>query len=131
MSFFTFSIEGEKMPSLGECDMDDELYDYIYLSFDTIESVWVDGIKRNGFDYCGVSTVEKDIKKLIDILLNWQKSFELLPNTIDISTSINPQTGEAIPCIYQKKDIINQLTQVVSICQKAIEMNKRVVVFGL
>lgn len=115
--------------------LQDDFYNIISDSFQWIESKVPNGSIIKGLDYCGISELDQmNTLKFRKIIASWHSLFELGDKSIELRdyTDYEEEEGDVYHYfLFDKKELLSELSKIIKLCDEALEKNTGITVFGL
>lgn len=117
--------------------IDDELISYISDTLDWIKGWYPNGAYEKGLDRYGYTIIkeEENIRKFKDIIISWRNLFingpEVIILTGDYGWEVESTKGYYEKNVFKKKDIIDQLSNLLTVIEKAINTKNYVIHCGI
>ena len=113
--------------------LSDNIFIYIKDSLDWIHSNWCGSQISKGLSYSGFSYIEdiSDIKHFEKIIIYWKELFELAPDEFYITGDYLLDDNKYEKILIKKFDVIMELSNLISICQKAIKTQGKILHNGI
>ncbi|MGM0125786.1 hypothetical protein IGI37_003187 [Enterococcus sp. AZ194] len=120
--------------STGGLRIGDGLIQYMLDSFQWLTTYWNKlGNESNGLNYHGVTfiTIPSEILQMKNIISAWRSLFEFAPNNFIVHTEYDLEEQEFIETNLKQSLVINELGNLIILCEKALEEEKILVHFGI
>lgn len=109
---------------------------FILYSIDTLK--WIPSFSKNfkqisnGLDYYGRTYFDSDgIIVLKGIIEGWLQLFKYAPAQIELTSDYDSEKGKFNSIIIDKENLVNQLQNLLALCDRAIKKNFILVHFGI
>ena len=110
----------------------DYLICYIYDSFNWINTLSLYNKEQQGLCYTGITIFQGDsLSHLLNILKAWYNLFILGQETLILRGEFSITTGFYEKITVQKEDVLSQILGVITLTEKAINTNQKIIHFGL
>ncbi|AIQ14320.1 hypothetical protein [Paenibacillus durus] len=117
--------------------IDDELINYISDTLNWIKAWYPNGSYEKGLDRYGYSIIkeEENIKLFKDIIISWRNLFINAPERIiltgDYGWEVDSIKGFYVKNEFKKQDIIDQISDLVIVVEKALDTKTYVIHYGI
>ena len=113
--------------------LSDNVYIYIKDSLNWINSNWCGKKVSNGLAYSGFSYIEGvfNIENFERVIFHWKNLFELAPDEFYITGNYSIDDNNYEQILLKKQDVIMELSNIIKICRKAININGKILHNGI
>lgn len=115
-------------------ELDDYLYQYLSDSFEWLDTHWNELTAENrGLNYYGVTFLAEEaaIKHFKKIITAWRTLFDLAPQDFTIHTEFDLDTTSFVQTQMERNRVINELDDLIALCDQAVAEQKILVHFGI
>ena len=113
-------------------EISDNLIQYLEDSLQWIYSKWNGKEMKSGISYYGFSIIESgEIEKLIKIIEQWKRLFELAPTEFFITGEFLPEENKYKKIYIKKEDMLRTLSSWIVLCKTAIKKDYKILHNGI
>lgn len=124
--------ENQMDNTFQKVSISDELILYMKDSFSWVDSLWNGKKEMSGLNYYGYTIIaNQNIVKLREIVIAWQKLFEIAPDSFFLTGNYLLDEGCYEKNPFDKSMVLLQLKSLCKLCESAIEENKYILHNGI
>jgi len=118
--------------AIHKCILSDYLIHYMWDTMKWISTLSYKNVDQMGFNYDGINIIQgQGLKHFNDVLNSWYNIFSLAPTFFKLKSEYCITDETYVYQEIERESLLNEISNLIKLLQKAIKVDQKVVYFGV